>query len=269
MENVRFIASDGIVLQGAIYEPSRPKHGTVSFFTPGWSAKYSDYEPLLLPLAERYRVIAFNPRGHGGSGGVLDRHRCIEDLVELHGAYGEERCVLLGHSLAALSLAAAQRVKPKGIVLFNPYVSAALLPRPLRSGVKLLSQHQDSPAVRIVDDILGMLPLDRFGLNMRRPLINTAALNDIEIRRGQRTEAPLLYFVADRDTTTGAHEPSTYGIMRNALHNLSAAPEDASALAHGLNHCMNRSGYVPFLKPGAERENILDRVHGFLGKHLG
>lgn len=265
-----FTTRDGTTLSAAIYEPSQTKRGTIGFFTPGWSADYNDYDPLLLPLAESYRIIAANPRGHGGSKGILHPKKAVDDLEDLFQKHGEEKTAFIGHSLAAFSLQAAQRCNPKAVVLFNPYVNVHYLPLSMRIGVETASLLKRTGLSYLVDLPLSKLPLEKAGLHMDYPLANTAALHQIDITRIARVKQPLLYFIADNDHVLGTHGKDRMKTYRFAIATASKNSENASPLVKGLNHCLNYKGYAPFLKdePGKDKQRILDRIERFLEKNL-
>lgn len=256
----------GYLLAGARYIPRAPR-AVAGFFTPGWSATWEDYWPLLQPLAEEHIVYTFNLRGHGGSEGTLDPDASASDIREVAQFVSREhpqmRKAFLGHSLATLTLATAQDTRPDAIVLYQPYVSTALLPGALRAGISLLGRMRGR---KLLDDLAGKLPLRKAGLNMRRPLENTAALAGFSLTA--RADVPVLYFLADRDRVLGTQDPKRYSAYKATLDRISTVTEDASDLVKGLNHCFNYHGFTPFLKKesGKDSQAIIDRTIAFIDR---
>ncbi len=89
--------------------------GPLVLLSHGFSATSAMWRPQFPSLAERYRVVAWDLRGHGQTEGPEDPARyspaaCMEDIGALLDAEGEERAVIGGHSLGGyLSLAFADR----------------------------------------------------------------------------------------------------------------------------------------------------------------
>jgi pimeloyl-ACP methyl ester carboxylesterase len=64
-------------------------------------------EPLALSLIDRYRVVAFDARGHGRSShpGAYSVLHFVTDLVSVIDAVGVDRPILIGHSLGGHTVA--------------------------------------------------------------------------------------------------------------------------------------------------------------------
>jgi pimeloyl-ACP methyl ester carboxylesterase len=66
-----------------------------------------EWDPLAAALADRFRVIALDQRGHGASDWAADRdyapERMAEDLAALVAALGLERVSIVGHSMGAIN----------------------------------------------------------------------------------------------------------------------------------------------------------------------
>ena len=108
---------DGIELEGAIYEPQHPKSTLLMFV-----GRSHDAVALINRLAQVYpktRIVTFNYRGYGKSGGVANEKNILQDgntiakLVQKN--YGD--FYLLGYSLGS-SVAAFVAVQHKVSALF-------------------------------------------------------------------------------------------------------------------------------------------------------
>lgn len=86
---------------------------------PGWSQAAEQFEPMMIALRDRFRVVALDHRGHGRSsdpGRGYRVHRLAADVQGFLDAAGLDRVCLLGHSMgvaviwAYLELFGADRV---------------------------------------------------------------------------------------------------------------------------------------------------------------
>lgn len=104
------------------------------------------YRRILAPLGARYRILAYDQRGHGLSSlvaepeGRVDWLDLRDDLLAFLGAVGARSVVLAGHSMGAtaclLAAAATPATVPR-LVLLDPVI----LPRPL------IETPNDSPMI--------------------------------------------------------------------------------------------------------------------------
>ncbi len=108
---------DGIELEGAIYEPENPKSTLLMFV-----GRSHDGVALLNRLSQVYpksRIVTFNYRGYGKSGGVANEKNILQDGLEIarlvQKNYGD--FYLLGYSLGS-SVAAYVASKHKVSALF-------------------------------------------------------------------------------------------------------------------------------------------------------
>lgn len=79
-------------------------------------------------LAGRYRVVAYDQRGHGDSmvRGPMTLQRSVDDLVEVVAALGEPVHTLMGHSWGgAVAVAGGPRVDPARVVAIDPMLHVA------------------------------------------------------------------------------------------------------------------------------------------------
>jgi len=112
----------------------------------GWGAEHGYMIDGLLPLADRYRFVFYDQRGSlrsrcDTSSISVDRH--VEDLEALRKKLGEERMVLVAHSMGGyLAMAYAQRYPDRvaGLVLIGS--------APARGTVTELTEDITGPALK-------------------------------------------------------------------------------------------------------------------------
>ncbi|WP_345971533.1 alpha/beta fold hydrolase [Sulfurimonas sp. HSL1-6] len=127
LERVR---GGNVVLEGVVYEPESPRC-TVFYF----GGKEQDSVALVGKLSERFpawRIIAFNYRGYGRSGGRPGERLLLEDAVALV-AYARERfgpLMLMGYSLgSSVAAYAASRTSVTQLILVAPFYDVPSLAR--------------------------------------------------------------------------------------------------------------------------------------------
>ena len=127
LEQVR---GGNIVLEGIVYEPESPRC-TVFYF----GGKEQDSVALVGKLSERFpdwRIIAFNYRGYGRSGGRPGERVLLEDAVALV-TYAKERfgpLMLMGYSLGgSVAAYAASRTDVTRLILVAPFYDIPSLAR--------------------------------------------------------------------------------------------------------------------------------------------
>ena len=108
-------------------------------------ARSEDWENIFPRLATRYRVVAYDARGHGRSGraGDYTLHGFAEDALRILRELVKTPAVLIGHSLGALSSLVAAAEAPelvRGVILEDPplaFAKAWEAPRyaPLRDAI--------------------------------------------------------------------------------------------------------------------------------------
>lgn len=93
----------------AVYDFGEPDGGSLGdlLLLHGMADVARSLEPLALPLADRYRVVAFDARGHGRSShpGAYTVLHYVADLVDLIEALAIEQPILIGHSLGGHTVA--------------------------------------------------------------------------------------------------------------------------------------------------------------------
>jgi pimeloyl-ACP methyl ester carboxylesterase len=127
---LRPVRDGNVVLEGIVYEPETPKC-TVLYF----GGKEQDSVALVGKLSERFpawRIVAFNYRGYGRSGGRPTEQKVLDDAVfladDVKARYGE--IVLMGYSLgASVAAFAASRTPVSKLVLVAPFYDIPSLAR--------------------------------------------------------------------------------------------------------------------------------------------
>jgi len=94
----------------------------------GVTLRSEDWENVFPRLATRYRVIAYDARGHGKSGRAASYalDDLVSDLVRVLGEIAKAPAILIGHSVGgatALVAAAREPSLVKGLVLEDPWLS--------------------------------------------------------------------------------------------------------------------------------------------------
>lgn len=102
----RVTTSDGAVLNVAVYGPADAQP---IVFSHGWCEAIAHWNPQINALAGKYRIIAFDHRGHGDSTrGTRREHADVlgDDLADVLAATLRpgERAVLVGHSMGAMTI---------------------------------------------------------------------------------------------------------------------------------------------------------------------
>jgi pimeloyl-ACP methyl ester carboxylesterase len=270
---IEFRGSDDVLLKGCIYEPSQQVVGTLQFVH-GWTSQYKEYASLLEPLSERYRIVAFNLRGHGGSQGIFDRDKCVEDVVGQNKEYCVGPTGLLGHSAGSFSLMAAEKCNYRSMAFFTPYLCPSFLPKGLRALVKFLDISRATSIINKFEDGLKEVEcrypwLHRKYLNVENLARNSIALNDMDLR-SFKVHLPLLYFLSDKDGTLGTDDPTKHLKYKEVLQSIADKVIDCSEFVCGLNHNLNFNDSDTFLKeePGKNKERILRCLDDFFSSTL-
>lgn len=105
MNRTRRIESDGLELAVETFGTGPPL-----IFAHGLTGNRSNTRDQLAPLADRYRIIAFDQRGHGDSTPITDpllydAERMANDIVAVMDAMDIERAVVGGQSMGATTSA--------------------------------------------------------------------------------------------------------------------------------------------------------------------
>ena len=137
--------------------PSSPCLGDVLLLH-GMADVARSLEPLALSLVDRYRVVAFDARGHGRSShpGAYSVLHFVADLAAVIEVLELERPVLIGHSLGGQSVANYSGLYPDsvGAAVLLEGLGPPSSPLPAKA-----SDHLDH--ARTMIDLLGSLPRHR------------------------------------------------------------------------------------------------------------
>ncbi len=128
----------------------------------GIAERWQTFLPLAHQLTGRWRIYAFDLRGHGESGRVKNRYRVIDysqDIICFLESQINQPAVILGHSLGALLaiyMAASKPELVKSIILVDPPLHAQHTPlRDIPNGpyeafkktVEIIRVNQSVPAI--------------------------------------------------------------------------------------------------------------------------
>lgn len=108
----RVRSADGTWIRVEEYGPEAGAAPTVVLIH-GWTCSTLFWAPLIRELAGEYRVVAYDQRGHGGSGtpgpGGYGTGALADDLCAVLEAVarGDEKAVLVGHSMGGMTAMAA------------------------------------------------------------------------------------------------------------------------------------------------------------------
>jgi non-heme chloroperoxidase len=105
------------------------ERGPVMLCVHGMTSSRKSWERFALHYADRYRVYAYDQRGHGDSAaltGPMSLHRCLLDLYNVMEAIPERIEVLAGHSWGgAVAILGGRRFDVGGIVAVDPMIRQA------------------------------------------------------------------------------------------------------------------------------------------------
>jgi microsomal epoxide hydrolase len=128
-----FVTSDGVRLH---YLESGPRLGHTIVFVPGWTMPAWIWQPQMRAFAQRYHVVAFDPRGQGDSDAPASGYepgRRGQDIAELIANLEPVPVLLVGWSLGVLDTLAYVRAhgdeKVAGLVLVDNSVGEEPPPR--------------------------------------------------------------------------------------------------------------------------------------------
>jgi non-heme chloroperoxidase len=204
-----FISSDGVRLH---YLEAGPRSGHTIVFVPGWTMPAWIWQPQISAFAQRYHVVAFDPRGQGDSDAPASGYepgRRGQDIAELIANVEPVPVVLVGWSLGVLDTLAYVRAhgdeKVAGLVLVDNSVGEEPPPPPRGPRRRQALPH----ATAMYQFVLGMFHhrpsetyLDRLTeATLRTPELASRALLAYPMPRSYWREAvystsrPVLYVV--------------------------------------------------------------------------
>ncbi len=273
----RQYAGSGIMLNGAeavskVQEPL----GTI-YFVPGLSGTWSDYTPLLVPLAKRFRICTYDQRGHASSPGKFDVRACADDLEQII-ANGSRPAGIIGHSISCkIAVDVAKRYEKngnpiQGVYMIEPFLGVDFLNWPQQAVVYAIRGL--SPALHFVDDAFNEFKRLRElnGFNNRDFLASYGSMARLDSSECAGLKAPIGYMLADNDSTLGTNSKKHFNKCIKRLNELFFGDriefpwyESDSYAAKELNHCLNRTGFRPFLRneKGKNKDVIIFAIQSF------
>jgi pimeloyl-ACP methyl ester carboxylesterase len=142
----------------------------------GWPQHWWMWRSQIAPLAERFRVIVPDLRGHGWSDKPDSSYRkteLLEDLLALLDELGVERVRWVGHDWGAYVGMLAALGRPERIERF----AALSIPHPWRRGLPELRTVAASPYQLILGGPIGKLAVQRLGA-VRRVLQTARSIGE-------------------------------------------------------------------------------------------
>ena len=104
-------------------------HGPVMLLVHGMTSSRKGWERLATAFCDRYRVFAYDQRGHGDAAAVhgpMALDRGVRDLQEVASAIGEPIDVVVGHSWGgAIALLGAASIGAQRVVAIDPMLNQA------------------------------------------------------------------------------------------------------------------------------------------------
>lgn len=255
-----------IRLSGYILEPKHPK-GTV-YFLQGFSGRYEAYtDPFLSSIAEEFRVITYNHRGHNGSGGRFDAKRGIADWEEII-ENNKEPAFLLAHSCGAGLALGIDSGKVKKAYLLEPVLSSRMLPLWMHLGVNILKYAYVLPG--LLSELDRYLEVYDVPQKVDLPVQNLAQnLVGIACLEPKKYSKPLAFTISDKDPAldTVSKRHRRVALVERFM-NMYPQANNKSNLVDGLNHCLNLEENVPFLRKedGKDSERIIEDIIDFYMK---
>ena len=279
---------DRISLNGVLYHPELKSSGKFHeipnahiYFVHGLSGRWVDYKSLLIPLSEKYNVLAYDQRGHGSSPGIYTPERAASDLEKIIECEEGNLVGLVGHSVGCRTVVeVAKRFEDKGkplngVYLLQPCLGADYFGAFRKNLFKTASTLY--PLLSPLDLFLTAVPFVRRALGMHQvfPLYTVGAISKSKSEDINRMRTPAGYILADKDPLLGTTDYKHYLYLLRILDDLfpvnkflvsgKIEPWNESFAAIGLNHCFNYGGQTPFLKdePNKKSNLIVDCVSTF------
>jgi pimeloyl-ACP methyl ester carboxylesterase len=270
---LRTFQGAGIELKGVECSPEEPL-GTV-YLVHGLSGKWEDYSELIEPLAQKFRVCAYNQRGHSDSPGKFDIQAAADDLENVIGHDGKRPAGILAHSLDGLSVEVAKRFEDgeqlQGVYMLEPYLGLEFLNLPQRLGVR--AARVLSVPLWPADKLFNMCQSLRrkLGFNNRDVVASYGSLVKVDSADSEGAQTPVGYMLADQDEILGTTNEKHYERCLQRLNELFPNGEDDSEAARSLNHCLNstKNDFRPFMKQeGVDKKQIVEIISSFFERNF-
>lgn len=259
-DDSRQVRLDGVILS------TRYSKGDILFLQ-GFSGRHEDYMHLLRPLAEEFRVITYNYRGHGGSEGRFTNASAVRDTEQILESIPRKGNIL-AHSYAGF-VTNLKSDKVQRAYLLEPYLHPSTLPPGFRLGIKACSLASVLPVVLPgIDGLLDASGISqKAGFNNKRPLQSFAELERISV---SDFDKPLAFTLASRDELFSVPYPEKYMQVVDMIKERYPHAKNRSELVRGLNHCLNLApnDFAPFLKPeeGKNSSRIIEDIVDFFSE---
>ncbi len=268
---------NGITLKGAEFVPKKQNSLGTIYLIPGISAVWGDYTTLIVPLAKRFRVCTYNQRGHGNSPGRFDVRSAVDDLERIISKESSP-VGIIGHSISCKeAVDVAKRFEENGkpldgVYMIEPFLGIEFLNWPQKAMAHLA--YGFTPALRFIDDAFNDLKKLRElnGLNNRDVLASYGALAREKSSDCAGLTTPVGFMLSDNDGTLGTNNKRHYADCIRRLNELFPDHTELTSdyagdsfWAKRLNHCLNFTGFRPFLKKeiGKNKELIVFAIESF------
>ena len=144
------------------------ENGPLVLCVHGMTSSRKSWERTALRLRDRYRVVAYDQRGHGDSSGVagpMTLDRAVRDLENVASALGEAPFALLGHSWGgAIAILGGRTLPVARIAAIDPAVrqlSREWYDEFLAEIAPLFALHGEARAARVREDYAEWSEIDR------------------------------------------------------------------------------------------------------------
>ncbi len=252
----------GVRLEAAIFEPRQVHPFATIILSTGICMQYRDYLQILEPLSDAVRIVAYNYRGHGASGGVFEARQVVADLAAL-ASREVSPLFLAGHSTGA-NISASVDTPVSGRIFLCPYIEPSYLAKGRR---RVLAAASRMPGMfQLIDRALTAFGLARrFGFKNSRPLSDLLELSKMTSSKSRNI--PALWMIPDRDEILGTwRNPEHLESIKLSLHIAYHSGSDRSDILSGLNHCFNTQVgnlFQMFNCPPETKQAIVDTILQF------
>ncbi len=280
-ETIEFkVGEEGYIsLEGLVLSPHLSKPEATIYFLEGLGGDFRDYMCLLEPLADEFKVVAHNYRGHSGSQGYFHPADCANDLLDIVNTE-EGKVHLLGHSIGSMISINSASKKPEKFssnYMIAPFSDVIFLPDRLKKSVKLLNAFEG--ALPFIDKVLYKTGISKKRGHCNHVLQAHSKIDKDGIRnhyqRYNQGNIPTAFVLTRNDEVLGTADEHHYNKINDLLLFYIPKIENRSALFQGLNHELNLEGSCPFLKPELYRKTgnkkdtkkLIENIAEFYRKH--
>jgi len=118
-EGITFVDIDGIAIH---YRVDGPEHAPKLVFSNSLGTDFRTWDSVVGRLADRYRMLRYDTRGHGLSGcpdGAYSIERLGEDLAGLMDAVGFDQAVICGLSVGGVTAQQLHKAHPNKVTALS------------------------------------------------------------------------------------------------------------------------------------------------------